>query len=283
MQLILPTAEIYIPDGVPEAEALARTTHLGIAAHQDDLEIMSFHGILAGFGKSDAWYGGVVVTNGAGSPRDDLYASFTDEQMQVVRRDEQKKAACVGEYSFQGLLDFTSAAVKSPTETTVIGDLLAILQATRPRIVYTHNLADKHDTHAAVALRTIAALRQLPAEQRPEKVYGGEVWRDLDWLNDEDKVPFDVSAHENLAAALLGVFDSQICGGKRYDLATLGRRRAHATYYASHGVDTTTQLNFGMDLTLLMEDAALSPAEYVAGLIAHFRDEVLGRLGKLEG
>ena len=66
------------------------------------------------------------------------------------------------------------------------------------------------------------------------------MWRDLDWLMDADKVVFDVSAHENLQAALLGVFDSQICGGKRYDLATMGRRRANATYFASHGVDVST-------------------------------------------
>jgi len=61
------------------------------------------------------------------------------------------------------------------------------------------------------------------------------VWRDLDWLVDSDKAPFDVSEHENLQAALLGVFDSQIAGGKRYDLASMGRRRANATYFESHG------------------------------------------------
>ena len=88
----------------------------------------------------------------------------------------------------------------------------------------------------------IAAIRRCPPAERPEKLYGCEVWRDLDWLTDEDKVVFDVSAHENLQAALLGVFDSQICGGKRYDLATLGRRRAHATYFASHGTDDATGL-----------------------------------------
>ncbi len=41
-------------------------------------------------------------------------------------------------------------------------------------------------------------------------------------LPDEDKVAFDLSAQENLQMALLGVFDSQISGGKRYDLATMG-------------------------------------------------------------
>ena len=63
----------------------------------------------------------------------------------------------------------------------------------RPAVVYTHNLADKHDTHVAVALRTLAAIRSLPADVRPAAFYGCEVWRDLDWMVDEDKVAFDVT------------------------------------------------------------------------------------------
>ena len=281
MQLHMAGAEVFIPDGKPEAKALARTTHLAFGAHQDDLEILSAHGILQGYGRAEVWYGGVVVTNGAGSPRDDLYAAYSDEQMQVVRREEQKKAAVLGEYSFQGLLDFTSAQVKDPAERAVVEDLKAILLAARPQIVYTHNLADKHDTHVAVALRVIQAIRELPEDWRPSTLWGGEVWRDLDWLTDEDKVALDVSGHENLQMALLGVFDSQICGGKRYDLATMGRRKAHATYFATHGVDATTGLNFAMDMTPLVKDEALTPGELVQGLIERFAAEVKGRLGKL--
>ncbi|NLO74297.1 MAG: PIG-L family deacetylase [candidate division WS1 bacterium] len=281
MQFHMPKAELYIPDGTPEAEALARTTHLGIGAHQDDLEIMSYHGILAGFGQSDVWYGGVVVTNGAGNPRAGLYGDYTDEQMQYVRRLEQRKAAHMGEYSFQAQLDFPSAIVKSPTETQVIEDLQAIINATSPRVMYVHNLADKHDTHVASALRTIAALRELPAEQRPEQLLGCEVWRDLDWVVDEEKVALDVSEHENLAQSLVGVFDSSVAGGKRYDLATMGRRRAHATYFESHGVDITTGLNFAMDLTPLIQEETLAPFDYVAERIARFQAEVQARIEKL--
>jgi len=146
--------------------------------------------------------------------------------------------------------------------------------------VWTHNLADKHDTHVASALRLIQALREVPEDARPEAVYGLEVWRDLDWLNDGDKKTFDVKEHENLASALLGVFDSQIAGGKRYDLATLGRRRAHSTYFASHGTDDTTQLSFGMDLTPLVNDPSLDVAGYVDGFIQRFSGEVRDRIAK---
>jgi len=281
IKLHMPTSEIYIPDGSPEDKAIARTTHMGISAHQDDTEIMAYHGILECFQRKDRGFMGVVVTNGAGSPRDDLYAHYTDEEMQAVRRIEQRKAAYVGEYCAQAFLDYTSAQVKDPANADVIEDLKNIIQAAQPEVIYTHNPADKHDTHVAVALRVIRALRELPESSRPAKLLGCEVWRDLDWLCDDDKVVLNVEAHENLAAALLGVFDSQICGGKRYDLATMGRRRAHATYHASHGTDVSTALTFAVDLTPLISDESIDEAEYVKGFIDRFAEEVLSRIRKL--
>jgi len=281
MDLHNPNAEIYVPDGSPVDVALSRTTHLSVGAHQDDLEIMAFHGILECFGKSDRYFTGVTATNGAGSPRDDLYAHYTDEQMQTVRRLEQKKAAFVGEYAAHVFLDYTSSAVKDGTNAHVVEDLKKVLSATRPQVIYTHNLADKHDTHVAVALRVIRALRELPADLRPQHLYGCEVWRNLDWLNDKDKVVFDVSAHENLAASLVGIFDSQICGGKRYDLATMGRRRANASYLESHATDVATSVIFGIDLTPLIKNPSLDLRQYIASFINRFAEEVSSRLAKL--
>ena len=275
------TSEIYVPDGSGAGAALARTTHLAIGAHQDDIEFMAFHGILECFGRDDRHFTGVTVTNGAGSARNGVYAQYTDEEMQKVRRMEQKKAAVVGEYSAQVFLDYTSAEVQDGHNLPVIHDLKKLVEAARPQVIYTHNLADKHDTHVAVVLRTLQALRELPREARPEHVYGCEVWRDLDWLSDADKVVFDVHAHENLAMSLAGVFDSQICGGKRYDLATMGRRRANATYLASHAVDQTTAASFAVDLSPLVENASLDPAEYILGFIDRFRGDVYARLTKL--
>jgi LmbE family N-acetylglucosaminyl deacetylase len=276
-----PGSEIYVPDGGPAEQALARSTHFGIGAHQDDLEIMAYQGILECFGKQDKHFTGVTVTNGAGSPRDDLYASYTDEDMQKVRRVEQRKAAYVGEYCAQAFLDYTSGTVKDKNNTDVVADLKQLLGAAKAKVVYTHNLADKHDTHVGVTLRVIQAIRSLSADARPENLYGCEVWRGLDWLNDDDKVVFDVSAHENLAMSLVGIFDSQICGGKRYDLATVGRRRANATYFASHATDVATSVIFGVDLTPLIKDDKLDPATYIKGFIDRFAQEVSARLSKL--
>lgn len=277
------TAMLFIPDGLSEHDALARTTHMSISAHQDDLEIMSAQPILECFQRQDRWFTGVVVTDGRGSPRDDLYRDFSDEEMRLVRFKEQKKAAVVGEYAAQIILDYPSKAVKDGKNKQPVEDLLTLLKVTQPQFVYTHNLADKHDTHVATALRTIEALRALPPNARPQKVYGCEVWRDLDWMIDTDKVPFDVSAHENLQAALLGVFDSQIAGGKRYDLATMGRRRANATYFASHGVDATTGLTYAMDLTPLIADPSKDIGAFVQEFIERFEHEVASRLKTLQG
>jgi LmbE family N-acetylglucosaminyl deacetylase len=201
--------------------------------------------------------------------------------MQVVRRKEQKKAAFIGEYAAHVFLDYSSGTVKDPGNTQVVEDLKKIVVAAKPQVIYTHNLADKHDTHVATTLRLVRALRELPRESRPQRLYGCEVWRNLDWLNDEDKFVFDVGTHENLAMALVGVFDSQVCGGKRYDLATMGRRRANATYLASHGVDESTALIFGTDLTPLTANDQLEPGEYIQGFIRRFAQEVSSRIAKL--
>ena len=281
MKLSQASAEVFVPDQLGLEAALPRTTHLGIGAHHDDLEFMAAHGILECFARRDRWFTGVIVSDGAGSARDFEYKAFSDAEMRAVRRAEQKKAAYVGEYGAQFLLDHASATVKDSTSSGVLSDLIQILQVTLPEVVYTHNLADKHDTHVAVALRVIAACRALEPSLRPKRLIGCEVWRDLDWLCDADKQQMPVDGHENLQNALMGVFDSQIAGGKRYDLATAGRRKAHATYFESHGTDRHSALIWGMDLTPLMHGG--DPAAHVAALMTRFQEEVLGRVRKLGG
>lgn len=283
MKLHNSTAELFIPDQKPEAEALRRVTHLGIGAHQDDLEFMAFHGILNCFARDDQWFGGVTCTNGAGSSRSGPYAKYSDAEMMAIRRQEQNTAAIIGGYAAMFQLDYPSSSIKSPTEQHLKNDLKAILAATRPEVVYTHNPADKHDTHIGVTIAALQAMRELPRDQRPGQVIGCEVWRNLDWLPDADKVLMDVSGRDNLAAALNGVFDSQIAGGKRYDLATLGRRAANATFFNSHATDAATQLIFGVDLTPLVADDSIDILGFVCDLIDKFHDDVRLKLGQRLG
>jgi LmbE family N-acetylglucosaminyl deacetylase len=283
MKLHNPTAQIFVPDAKPVPDALARITHFGIGAHQDDLEFMAFHGILECFANDSKWFGGVTCTNGAGSSRTGPYAAYTDAQMMTVRRTEQNTAATVGQYGVMIQLDYGSSAVKSATDPSLKDDLKAILAAARAEVVYTHNPADKHDTHIGVVIAGLQAMRELPRERRPKKVIGCEVWRSLDWLPDAEKVLMDVSGRDNLAAALNGVFDSQIAGGKRYDAATAGRRSANATFFESHATDKTTQLVFGMDLTPLVADESTDILEYVCGFADRLKADVRQKLGKRLG
>ncbi len=283
MKLHNATAEIFVPDGKPVAHALRRITLLGVGAHQDDLEFMAFHGILKCFARNDQWFGGVTCTNGSGSSRTGPYANCTDPEMMSIRRQEQNAAAVVGQYGVMLQLDYPSSAVRSVNDLALKNDLKEILAATQAEVVYTHNLADKHDTHVGVTIAVLQAMRELPREQRPKKVIGCEVWRNLDWLADSDKVLMDVSGHVNLAAALNGVFDSQIAGGKRYDLATAGRRASNATFFESHAGDEASQLIFGMDLTPLVADETRDIFEYVCGFIDRLRGDVRQNLGKRLG
>jgi LmbE family N-acetylglucosaminyl deacetylase len=281
MKFHLDTAEVHVPDSVPVETALSRTTHLCFAAHQDDIEIMAAQPILECFQQKEKWFTGVVMTDGRGSPRDDLYKDYTDDDMRLVRFKEQRKAAFVGEFAALIMLDFPSKIIKDASKPEPVEDILAILRSTGPQVVYTHNLADKHDTHVAVALRVIEALRKLDQSERPVRLVGCEVWRALDWMVDADKVQMNVSEHENLQFALLGVFDSQIAGGKRYDLASMGRRRANATYFESHGVDATTGLSYAMDMSPLMSDTTKDPVVFAQDFIQRFAQDVHDRIRRM--
>ncbi|MFZ5495293.1 MAG: PIG-L deacetylase family protein [Verrucomicrobiota bacterium] len=280
MNLSHPAADIYVPDGRPVAKALARTTHLCLAAHPDDIEIMAHHAIAACYGKRNAGFTGVVVTDGAGSPRSGRFAGYTDEQMKLVRRDEQRRAAKLGRYAAVIQLAHPSKAVKDATNGVVRADLAAILRACRAHTVCLHNPADKHDTHVAVFLRCLEALRSLPRSRRPKRVFGCEVWRNLDWLVDADKVLLDDSARPALAARLIGAFRSQIAGGKRYDLAIAGRRLANATFHASHATDAAAAVTWAMDLTQLVRDEKLSVEEFTLAHLDRLRADVQARLRK---
>jgi len=281
MKFSRPDADVFTPDGSDPDKALARTTHLCVIAHQDDIEINAYPAVAECYGRADKFFTGVTVTNGAGSPRAGKYAQHTDEQMQAVRREEQRAAARLGKYNLQLQLAHPSADVKKPGHAGVAADLKAIFAGCRPTMVYLHQPADKHDTHVAVLLRCIEALRALPTTQRPKRVVGVEAWRGLDWLMDNEKIPLDCSARPELALKLMQVFDSQIAGGKRYDLAAIGRRQANATFHSSHATDKFTEIAWAMDLTPLVTNDKLSVQDFAFGHVDRLRADIAVRIAKL--
>jgi LmbE family N-acetylglucosaminyl deacetylase len=172
-------------------------------------------------------------------------------------------------------LGHSSDAVKdSPRRKALVDDLLLLIGKTCPGIVYTHNPFDKHATHIAVMQAVLTAIRQLPPDKRPKKVFGCEVWRGLDWLPDEFKVIQDVSAHPELAKELNSCFQSQIAGGKRYDLAVEGRRLANATFLDSHVTDSANRVSLSVDLTELIHEGGPSLETFVEEVLGRFNESI---------
>lgn len=264
----------------PKEESLSEVTDICIAAHQDDIEIMAYAPIAECYDSSTRSFCGVVVTDGAGSPRTGEYADYTDEQMKQVRIAEQRKAADLGKYRAVVQLGYPSKAVKDAKNPDPVDDIYELLMQVRPKYLYTHNIADKHETHVAVALRVIEAVKKMPEDARPEKIIALEVWRGLDWLCDSDKLCLDTSAYPQLATELLQVHRSQVVGGKRYDNAAVGRRYANATFFASHSTDSSDSISFGMDLLPMIKDN-ISPKEYIAQFLKRFENEVNDTLERL--
>jgi len=274
MKLCAGNPHVFIPAGRPLDEALAGITHLGIGAHQDDLEFHALHGILECYEQQGRSFGGITCTDGGGSSRTGPYADFSDAQMRAVRIAEQDRAAVIGHYGVMVQLGCPSAKARDRKNPALKNDLQTLLAAMQPEVVYTHNLADKHETHLAVALNVIAALRALPAERRPRRLLGFEGWRALDWMRDSEKVRLDVSGRPELATALAGVFDSQIAGGKRYDLAMDGRRTANATLDDPYGPDSLRRVTFAMDMTPLLLDDDLDLVEFTLGFVRRLEEDI---------
>ncbi|MFN8039660.1 MAG: PIG-L family deacetylase [Acidimicrobiales bacterium] len=278
--MLAPTSVVHVPDGIDVDAALARTTDLGIAAHPDDLELDLLPGVVHCVDDPDRWFTGVVCTDGAGSVRVGPSVEMTDDELVAERWAEQCRAADLGRYGAVVGLGHASAHVRGDGHDELVDQLVDLLLATRPMHVFTHNLADKHQTHLAVAAAAVQAVRRLDPADRPYRLVGCEGWRDLDWLPDGEKVLLDVSGFEDLADELAVVFASQIEGAKRYDLAAAGRRRANATMQEPRALDRATQVVVAMDLSPLVHNPDIDPVRFVLAAVDRFRAEVERDLGR---
>ena len=269
---------IYIPDGTSQDTALKRTTHMTIAAHPDDIELTSMAIIGKCMEDDEKYFTGVVVSDGSSSPRTGAYADTTDKQMVNIRAKEQEKAAQAGKYNALVMLGYTSAQIKNPEYIPPHDELAALIEKCRPEYIFTHNPADRHDTHVAVMLRVIRAIKSLPEGIRPKRLIGCEVWRTLDWLPDGRKIMLDTSRYSKLSKELLGVFESQIAGGKQYDLAFYARQHANATFSQSHSCDEYECASIALDMTSLILDNGIEPEAFITNLIEEFKAEVTARI-----
>jgi len=271
-----PKANAHVPGGGDLGSVLTTTTHLGIGAHADDLEIMAFPGICACRGQKTLRFSGIVATDGAGSP-----SKLSGQELVKTRMEEQKQTADLGGYAAVIQLAHPSAAIRGTGRKALTADLLPILKSTKPKALYLHNPADRHETHIAVLLSCLDALRQLPSGKRPAEIYGCEVWGDLDWVPADKVVRLPCPAPADFGPSLLRVFRSQV-DGKRYDLAAAGRRRAQATFADAYQADQAEEVVLALDLRPLVENPKLSLTDFVSALTGEFQKQTLDRIRRLE-
>lgn len=273
-------AELFIPDGVTPETALSRADILAICAHPDDIEVMAVPGILKAYERGGLRFFGVVATNGVGSMRSVDYSDLSYLEMREIRIGEQKEAARLGKYSGLALLNYESGEVKDACFTDIDQDLKALLREIRPEEVYLHNPFDRHDTHIAVCVRSIGALRAVAAETgwKPEKVYGCEHWRGLDWLVHCDRVALPVHDPEHISDKLLTVYQSQMMGVRQFDQAVRGRRIVNATYQEGYAIGHDHEVAFAVDLLPLVEDPSIPVTDYVRHMVERFRADIFSRL-----
>ena len=281
MKFSQPQADAHAPHGGDWLAALASTTHLGIGAHPDDLEIMAYPGICACRGQKNLRFSGVIATDGAGAPRSGSSAKLSGPEFVETRREEQKQAASLGGYAAILQLAHPSAGIRGPGRGTLTAGLLQILKAAKPQVLYVHNPADRHETHVAVFLASLAALRQLPPSDRPAEIYACEVWGDLDWVSTAKVIRLPCRAPADFGPSLLRVFQSQV-DGKRYDLAAAGRRRAQATFADPYTPDQAEEVVLALDLKPLVENDKLTLTEFVSSLTEEFQKQTLDRIRRLE-
>jgi LmbE family N-acetylglucosaminyl deacetylase len=281
VKLSRPDADLFLPGGETLASALATTTHLGLGAHPDDLEIIAFPGICACRDQKKLRFSGVVATDGAGSPRSGSSEKLSPAELVQARRQEQKNAAVLGSYAAILQLAHPSSEIRGPGRSALSADLLQILQAAKPKVLYLHNPADRHETHLAVLLASLDALRQLPPADQPAEIYGCEVWGDLDWAPANQVVRLPCPAPPDFGPSLIRAFRTQV-DGKRYDLAAAGRRHAQATFADAYTPDQAEEVVLALDLKPLVKNPKLTLAEFVASLTGEFQKQTLERIRRLE-
>lgn len=253
-------------------DILPRVTHVAIGAHPDDLEFMAGHAVVECFEKLDRRFLGIVACSGA-----------KDEETARVRWEEQCEAARLGKYAAVISFGLESTPLKQGVTKDFEKQLHPLFRAglSRP-VLYTHNPFDKHDTHVGVMRAVIKTLRALPLSQRPEHFFGCEVWRGLDWLPPSRKVLLDVTGGEHLLMDLMKVYRSQIAE-KAYDEATMGRKRANATYLDAYSGDSMKFCEYAVDMTELLAADGPTLEAWTKAILDEFAEDVRERLLKSKG
>jgi LmbE family N-acetylglucosaminyl deacetylase len=202
---------------------------LGICLRPTDCEVMAIDGIQRGYRASKYTFACVVTSDGADSERSGRYAKATDKRMAQVVMGEQKRAANIGRYNSVYFMNYSTDEVKDQENEDIINEYVEIIKELKPRILYTYSLLDRNPLHVAVAVKVINALRTMKRGDQPKVLYGCESERDLEWVNQDKIVTFNISKNMRLQRQLISAHKSANIS-RDYVNATIGRRLVNAVF-----------------------------------------------------
>lgn len=204
------------------------STLLAVGCHPDDLSIF-FGGTLARYADEGWTVIGVTVDEGRGSPH-----SFEMDPDTLVATRSRELAWEASRLGYR-LEHFALPGVKTDeTRAAALERLVDLILADPPELVITHNLADAHASHVAVAQLALRAL--LVAKEREPRLVLPEVWQGDGWEPVHyPNVRVDVTQYMNIKMAAISQHASQIYDTP-YLMGAWGLNLYRAGFASSHTV-----------------------------------------------
>ena len=205
-----------------------------------------------------------------------VIAAHTDAEMVEVRRDEQRRAAELGGFGAVVQLGHPSGDVKSADGVTSLADELASILEVSPSAEPLHAQSGRQARHPSSGDGGDRARGTPTADDACDRrgssaSRGGATSTGWATARSCGSTPRRTSA---LAQQFAAVYESQIDGAKRYDVAIQGRRRANATMHGIRSTDDAEEVIVAIDLTPLLRNDDLDPVEYTLAAIDRLRADV---------
>lgn len=258
---------------LPKARKTGPVKYLCVCAHPSDCEIMAIDGIQRGYRAQKYSFSCVVTTDGSENERGGKYLKSSDKRMSNVLASEQRKAAELGRYNSVYFMNYKAEEARDQENEDIVAEYIEIIKELKPRIVYTHSLLDRDPTHVCVAVKVINALRKLRKGDQPKVVYGCEMWRDLDWIDKDKIVSFDISKNIRLQRQLISVFKSQIIN-RDYINAAIGRRYVNAAFSRDDKKKEAKLTARAINMTTLLRRKELPIKRYAMSFIDDLYSEI---------